>query len=165
MNAAHKFLFAGCLLACLFFAACSQKQTANAKTKTALFRLFDLFQPEDLSDKVTPDNAGWERIEWRASEMGRWTPPLNSETGALRTAIQTAPIRVRALNDLSEITTNQNQLSGEITGAAPALHFALRENRGGATSVKFIEVRMNISGVKQVQLRSEEARRWTMPEW
>src|SRR6185436_8669640 len=65
------------------------------------------------------------------------------------------PIGFRAINDLSEITTNQNQLSGEITGDAPALHFALKENRGGAESVKFIEVRMNVSGARKVWLRPE----------
>ena len=38
---------------------------------------------------------------------------------------------------------------------APLLHFAVKENRGGAESVKFIEVRMNVSGAKQVWLRSQ----------
>jgi arylsulfatase A-like enzyme len=135
--------------------ACRQEQAAKTKVKTTVFRLFDIFQPEDLSGKVTPDNAGWKRVEWRAAAMARWTPPLNTETGTPRTATMTSPIGFRALNDLSELTTNQNQLSGEITGEAPALHFALKENRGGAESVKFIEVRMNVSGAKKIWLRSE----------
>ena len=132
MKANNKVIIICCLLACLILSACRKEQGAKSKTKTTVFRLFDLFQPEDLSGKVTPENAGWKRVEWRAAEMARWTPPSNTETGTPRTATMTSPIGFRALNDLSEITTNQNQLSGEITGDAPALHFALKENRGGA---------------------------------
>ena len=153
MKANIKNLFVSCLLFCLILVACRQEQ--SSKTKTAVFRLFDLFQPEDLSGKVTPENAGWKRVEWRVAEMARWTPPLNTETGAARTATFATPIGFRALHDLGEITTNQNLLSGEITGDAPALHFALKENRGGAESVKFIEVRMNVSGTKKIWLRFE----------
>ena len=155
MKATNRVLIACCLLSCLILPACRQEQAAKTKAKTTVFRLFDLFQPEDLNGKVTPDNAGWKRVEWRAADMAKWTPPLNTETGTPRTATMTSPVGFRALNDLGEITTNQNQLSGEITGNAPALHFALKENRGGAESVKFIEVRMDVSGAKKVWLRSE----------
>ncbi len=155
MKANYKILIVCCLLSGLMLSACRQEQAAQTKTKTAVFRLFDLFQPEDLKGKVTPENAGWKRVEWRAAEMARWTPPLNTETGTARKATFATPIGFRALNDVGEITTNQNQLSGEITGNEPVLQFALRENRGGAESVKFIEVRMIVSGAKKVWLRPE----------
>ena len=69
MKANTKVLVVCCLLSCLILAACRQEQAAPTKTKTTVFRLFDLFQPEDLTGKVTPENAGWKRVEWRAAEL------------------------------------------------------------------------------------------------
>ena len=74
MKANIKNLFVSCLLFCLILVACRQEQ--SSKTKTAVFRLFDLFQPEDLSGKVTPENAGWKRVEWRVAEMARAYPDV-----------------------------------------------------------------------------------------
>jgi hypothetical protein len=95
-------------------------------------------------DRCVPENVGWKRVEWSAAEMSKWSPPPNTETGTLRAASFASPIGFRALNDLSEITTNQNQLSGEVIGAAPVLQFALWDYRGGADRVKFFEVRLNV---------------------
>src|SRR6185369_13619916 len=125
-------------------------------TQTAVFRLFDLFQPNDLAGKVSPDDVGWKRTEWRAQEMAPWIPPTKSEDSTNQPAVvQTAPLAFRAVNDLEEPKINQGQLSASIKGAASVLDFALKDNRGGAESVKFIEVRMNVSGAKQVWLRPE----------
>src|SRR6185503_11538886 len=109
MKANHKVIIACCLLTCLILPACRQEQVAKTKTKTTVFRLFDLFQPEDLSGKVTPENAGWKRVEWSAAEMSKWVPPLNTDTNTPRAASFASPIGFRALNDLGSITTNQNQ--------------------------------------------------------
>src|SRR5580765_5285329 len=51
----------------LFLPSCLQQDTPN--TQTEVFRLFDLFQPDDLTGKVSPDDVGWKRPEWRAQEM------------------------------------------------------------------------------------------------
>jgi len=139
---------------CLLLPACRQQETP--KNQTAVFRLFDLFQPDDLTGKVNPDDVGWKRVEWRAQEMARWTPPPKTEAGSNQPAIpQAVPLAFRALNDLDDPKINQGQLTGNIKGSASVLDFALKENRGGAESVKFVEVRMNVSGAKQVWLRPE----------
>ncbi|MBI3413705.1 MAG: sulfatase [Verrucomicrobia bacterium] len=142
------------LLFCLLLSACQQKE--NPKTKTAVFRLFDLFQPEDLAGKVNPEDAGWPRVEWRAADMTPWFPVKKSDTNSPSSALTAGPaLGFRALNDLAELKTEQAQLKGNITGPTPVLQFALNKNRGGTEPVKFIEVRMNISGAKQVALRSD----------
>ena len=155
MKADNKIIIACCLLTCLVLSACRQEPASGAKAKTSVFRLFDLFQPADLNNKVTPENAGWKRVEWHATNMVQWTPPPIGETGLVRKVTLTSPIGFRALNDLGGLAVSQNQLAGEITGDASALHFALKENRGGAQAVKFIEVRMNVSGAKKLWLRPE----------
>ena len=142
------------LAVCVILSGCQQK--SSSKNKAAVFRLFDLFQPEDLSGKVTPENAGWKRTEWKAQEIAPWTPPPKLDTNSPKLSVLTGPaLGLRAFKDLAELKNEQSQLKGDITGPAPILHFALKENRGGAESVKFIEVRMNISGAKEVWLRSE----------
>ena len=104
-------------------AGCNQK--APSKNQASVFRLFDLFQPEDLTGKVTLDNAGWKPMEWRAQDMAPWTPPAIGETNSPKPAAAPAPaMGFRALNDLGEIKTDQGRLTGEITGPAPVLHFA-----------------------------------------
>ena len=86
--------------------------------------------------------------------MGPWTPPPKPDTNNPQPAVtQRTPLGFSALNDLGEPKINQSQLTADIKGSAPVLHFALKENRGGADSVKFIEVRMNVSGAKQIWLR------------
>ena len=140
---------------CLLLSACHQQQ--SPKNQTGVFRLFDLFQPDDLAGKVTPEDAGWKRTEWRTQDMAPWSPPPKTdETNSPQpAATQATALGFRALQDLGEPKINQGQLVGDITGSAPVLHFALKENRGGAESVKFIEVKMNVSGAKQVWLRPE----------
>jgi hypothetical protein len=141
---------------CLFLPGCHQQEAP--KTQTAVFHLFDLFQPDDLTGKVGPDDVGWKRAEWRATEMALWTPPPKSKEGSNQPpATQAVAIAFRAVNDLDEPKIDKGQLSGKITGPDPVLDFSLKENRGGADSVKFIEVRMNVSGAKQVWLRPERA--------
>src|SRR2546423_9630024 len=63
-----KKLSTACRLAfCLLLPACRQQETP--KNQTAVFRLFDLFQPDDLIGKLNPDDAGWKPVEWRAQDM------------------------------------------------------------------------------------------------
>ena len=145
----------------LIWSGCLQK--APSKNQAAVFRLFDLFQPEDLIGKVTPEDAGWKRLEWRAQEMTPWSSP--PKVGDSTPQPATTPMRAigfRALNDVAKLKIEQDRLKGEITGPTPVLDFALKENRGGAESVKFIEVRMNVSGAKQVWLRREAGLRSMM---
>ncbi len=147
-----KFSILLCSVACLIWAGCQQKE--SHKGKATVFRLFDLFQPEDLSGKLNPEDAGWPRIEWRAHDMTPWAPPPNSDTNSPRSALTTGPaLGFRALNDIAGLKTEQAQLKGDITGPTPVLQFALNKNRSGSESVKFIEMAMNISGAKQVGLR------------
>jgi len=144
------------LALCLLFAACNQHE--SPKTQTTVFRLFDLFQPEDVTGKLNPENAGWKRVEWRAQDMAPWSPPSTTNEDARPPAApQTAGLGFRSLNDLGELKLTEGQLSADITGAAPVLDFALKENRGGAESVKFIEIRMDVSGPKKVWLRPERS--------
>jgi arylsulfatase A-like enzyme len=142
------------LVGSLIWTGCQQK--VPSKNQAAVFRLFDLFQPEDLTGKVTPEDAGWKRLEWPAQHMAPWNPPPKTDDETLKPATTPMPaIGFRALSDLAELKIEQGRLTGAVTGPAPVLHFALKENRGGAESVKFIEVRMNVSGAKQVWLRPE----------
>jgi len=138
----------------LLLTACRPQEAP--KTQTTVFRLFDLFQPDDLTGKLNPDDVGWKRVEWRASEMTPWTPPAKGEdrTNDSRN-VQTSPIAFRAVSDLDEPKVSQGQLTANVTGPAPLLDFSLKDNRGGADSVKFIEVRMKVSGAKQIWLRPE----------
>src|SRR4030095_1218585 len=88
----------------LILSGCNQK--APSKNHASVFRLFDLFQPEDLTGKVTLDDAGWEPVEWRAQDMAPWPPPPNGETNSPKLAAAPAPaMGFRALNDLGEIKT------------------------------------------------------------
>ncbi|HXG47564.1 MAG TPA: sulfatase, partial [Methylomirabilota bacterium] len=138
----------------LGLAGCQREEASQPQT--TVFRLFDLYRPEDLAGKVTPEDAGWKRTEWRAADMARWEPPASSGTDATPPpAANMAAIRFRALNDAGELRVEQGQLAGVSKGPAPVLHFALKDNRGGAASVKFIEMRMNVSGAKQLWLRTE----------
>ncbi len=147
-----------CILASLvvglILSGCQEK--VASKDKAAIFRLFDLFQPEDLKGKVTLEDAGWKRVEWQTQDMAPWTVPLKVEIGTSpQPAATPASMGFRALNDLSELKIDEGKLKGETTGNSPVLHLALKENRGGAETVKFIEVRMAVFGAKQVLLRSE----------
>lgn len=138
----------------LLLSGCHQK--APSKNQAVVFRLFDLFQPEDLTGKVTFDDAGWKRVEWRAQDMAPWTPPPKAETESPKpTAAGVPALGFRALHDIAELKIEQGKLVGDITGSTPVLHFGLKQNRGGAESVKFVEVRMIVSGAKKVWLRSE----------
>src|SRR5262249_52357364 len=110
----------------LLLSACQQHE--SPKNQTAVFRLFDLFQPTDLTGTVTPENAGWNRIEWRAQDMAPWTPPPKKDKSDKPDADappprtpQTAALAFRALNDLSEPKVSQGQLTADITGPAPVL--------------------------------------------
>ncbi len=142
------------LVLCLVLSGCQQK--VSPKNQAAVFRLFDLFQPEDLSGKLNPDDAGWKRVEWRALEMAPWTPPTKSEGESPKPASTPASaLGFRALNAIADLRIDQGLLAGNISGSEPVLQFALRENRGGAETVKFVEVRMNVSGAKHVWLRPE----------
>ncbi len=136
----------------LLLPACQREEPAKANA--AVFRLFDLFQPEDLAGKITPEDANWPRVEWLASDMAPWVPPPKSETNSPRNALTTRSILgFRALSDLAELRTEGAQLKGTITGKTPILDFAFAKHWGDAKSVKVVEVRMNISGAKLVLAR------------
>lgn len=141
------------LAAALILSGCNEKP--SPRNQTAVFRLFDLFQPEDLAGKVTPDDVGWKRVEWQAREMAPWTPPPKSDATNSTLAVPPTAIGFHAVKDISGLKVEQGKLVGDLTGAVPILQFSLKDNRGGAESVKFIEVRMSVSGAKQVWLRSE----------
>src|SRR6266536_5983529 len=98
MKAIAKTLAACLLLILLILPGCQRRETP--KSKTALFRLFDLFQPEDLAGTVTPENAGWKRVEWGVTNMSPWRPPVKTDDAASSPTAPAAPaIGFRALND------------------------------------------------------------------
>jgi arylsulfatase A-like enzyme len=147
-----------------------QKSSPSAKKQAAVYRLFDLFQPEDLSGKIAPEDAGLKPIVWRAQEMGPWTPPVAADTNSPAQAV-TAPVPVigfQAFTDLSDLKVDPGQLTGSVTGTNPIVHLAFKNNRGGAESVKVIEMRMTVSGAKKVWLRGEgstNADRTAIEKW
>jgi arylsulfatase A-like enzyme len=152
MKANEAVAFLG-LAAVLLLSGCQPK--SSPKNQATVFRLFDLFQPEDLTGKVTPEDVGWKRVEWQAQEMAPWTPPPKSDGTNSKAKGPPSPIGFHALKDLEGLKLDQGKLVGDITGTTPILHFSLKENRGGAESVKFIEVRMNVAGAKHAWLRPE----------
>ena len=164
MKANHAVAFLG-LAAVMLVSGCQPK--ASPKNQSSVFRLFDLFQPEDLTGKVTPEDAGWKRVEWQAQDMAPWTPPPKSEGTNFDSkpkepalSLSKGPasaIGFHALKDLAGLRLDQGKLVGDLTGASPILLFSLQINRGGAESVKFIEVRMNVSGAKHVWMRPDGA--------
>src|SRR5438093_13752202 len=107
-----------CGLAAL--SACDQQ--VAARKQVGLYRVFDLFQPEDLKNKVTPENAGWKRVEWMVQDMTPLPPaPKVDDTNSMPSVTPLTAIGFEALNDLKDVTTNQGQLVGQSTGAAPLL--------------------------------------------
>ena len=142
-----------CLAVALILSGCHEKP--SPRNQTAVFRLFDLFQPEDLAAKVTPDDVGWKQVEWQAREMAPWTPPSKSDDTNSTPFVPPTAIGFHAVKDIGGLKLDQDKLVGDLTGAVSVLQFPLKDNRGGAESVKFVEVRMSVSGAKQVWLRSE----------
>jgi arylsulfatase A-like enzyme len=152
MKTNHAFAFLT-LAAALILSGCHKK--SSPRNQAAVFRLFDLFQPEDLAGKVTLDDVGWKRVEWPAREMAPWTPPAKSDATNSPPAVPPTAIAFHAVKDVSGLKVDQDKLVGDLAGAVPVVQFSLKDNRGGAESVKFIEVRMSVSGAKKVWLRSE----------
>jgi arylsulfatase A-like enzyme len=137
-------LLAG-LACCLFLSACGQPETSQ--TNAGVVRLFDIFETDDLVGKVTAAEAGWKPTAWTAASMTPW-----------QGSNQVPALGFRALHDLGGLERSDAALTGEITGEAPVLQFALQENRGGNGPIKFIEVRMKVAGAKEVWLRPQGSR-------
>ena len=117
--------------------------------------MFDLFQPEDLAGKLGPDEAGWKRVEWNAAAMSPWSASTNNTDNASSARAPSPELAYRPVQGVTGLKLEQGKLAGEITGPASVLDFVLRDNRGGADSVHAIEVRMTVSGAKQVWLRPD----------
>ncbi|MDA7633203.1 sulfatase-like hydrolase/transferase [bacterium] len=132
-------------VACLFLPACGQRE--NVDSGVNIVRLFDIFEADDLAGNVSLATAGWERTAWQASEMASWQ--VSGEVPSLG---------FRGLRGLTNLELSGNALTSEINGSAPVLQFALGQNRGGAGPVKYVDVRMRVSGASQVWLRPEGAR-------
>ena len=144
MKTRDSFLFV-CLLACLLLLACSPQDAVENDVR--IVRLFDIFEEDDLTGNVSLATAGWERTAWQASEMVPWE--VSGEVPELG---------FRGVRGLSNLKLTGNAVTGEIRGVAPVLQFVLEENRGGSSPVKYVDVRMRISGASQVWLRTEGAR-------
>jgi len=130
---------------CLFLSACSQQDGTD--NDVSIVRLFDIFEEGDLVGNVSLATAGWERTAWQASEMAPWQ--VSEEVPSLG---------FRGLSGLSNLELAGNALTSEISGSTSVLQFALGQNRGGSGPVKYIDVRMKVSGASQVWLRTEGAR-------
>ena len=138
-------LFLASFVCCLFLSACRQQDVAESGV--SIVRLFDIFEEDDLVGNVSLATAGWERTAWQASEMSPW-----------QVSEEVPSMGFRGLNGLTNLELAGNALTSEIRGAAPVLQFALGQNRGGASPIKYIDVRMKVSGASQVWLRTEGAR-------
>ena len=124
---------------CISLAGCAKK--ASSGSEISVIRLFDIFEEEDLEGNVSLSNAGWERTLWRAREMSPWQE--GSE----------AVISFRSLNDITGLSVNGNSLHGSVGGRASVLQFSLKENRGGTSLIKFIDVRMRVRQASDVWLK------------
>src|SRR5262249_38644981 len=134
MKAPKEMLLPLGIVSCLMLAAC-QPQQATPKGRAVVYRLFDLFQPEDLVGKVSPEDAGWKSLEWHVQDMVACPPPPPPEgTNAEPAAKPAAAIGFRSLKDVAELKISGSQLVGDIIGGAPVLDFTLRDNHGGAES-------------------------------
>lgn len=126
---------------CVFQTSCSKRNTSE--DAPSVIRLFDILEEEDLVGNVSLSNAGWERTLWRAGEISPW------QEGT------TAAIRFKSLNNISGLQVNGNSLDGAVSGAASVLQFSLGQNRGGASLIKYIDVRMKVSGAGAVWLKPD----------
>src|SRR6516225_11589024 len=68
------------LVLALILSGCQQK--APSKALPAVIRLFDVFQPEDLVGKVSPEDVGWRRVEWSGQAMAPYVPPAGGDTNS-----------------------------------------------------------------------------------
>ena len=103
----------------LLCSGCQQK--APKETQTAVFRLCDIFRPEDLTGAVVLDDAHWTQVAWNASEMALWTPPPKPETGSppQPTTDPVPALGYRALQDLGGLKIEQGKLVADFSGSAP----------------------------------------------
>ena len=147
--------FALTVIACLLLSGCGQKQSQT--NQAGLVRLFDILEPDDLLNEFKLPAPGWDRTEWQANAMQAWD------------GTNAAPaLGFRAVADLEEPAISGTTLNARISGAAPLLQFALRNNRGGAGPIRAIELRMRVKGASQVWLRPEGSRKTeesALTEW
>jgi choline-sulfatase len=127
---------------CLFLSACGKQDAAD--NEVSIVRLFDIFEEDDLTGNVSLATAGWERTAWQASEMSPWSGEA-----------EVPSLGFRGLSGLSNLKLDGNAVTSEIRGTTPVLQFALGENRGGSGPIKYVDVRMRLSGASQVWLRTE----------
>lgn len=152
----NKACIVGLVCGTLILLGCRQQNAPAPKKQASVYRLFDLFQPEDLTGKINADEVGLPRMEWRAQQMASWTPPPKADTNSTVSGTNSAPaLGFRPVKDVTDLRIDQGRLTGEVTGPVPILNFSFKDNRGGAESVKFIEARMKVSGAKKIWLRPE----------
>lgn len=146
---------------CLFLLSCGQREVGN--NSVSIVRLFDIFEEDDLSGNVSLANAGWERTVWQASEMKPW-----------QIAESVPSLGFRNVGGLEGLGIVNNALSGQMSDSTAVLQFALEQNRGGTGPIKFIDVRMKVSGASHVRLGTASGRQiddsavrdWAKsPEW
>src|ERR1041385_5075904 len=96
----NKACIVGLVCGCLFVLGCRQQTAPAPKKQASVYRLFDLFQPEDLTGKINADEVGLRRVGGRAQEMAPWTPPPKADTNSTPSASNSAPaLGFRALQD------------------------------------------------------------------
>ena len=125
--------------------SCGQREMGDSDVE--IIRLFDIFEDDDLSGNVSLANAGWECTAWQAAEMTSW------QVGDAVPAFG-----FRSVQGLAALSLVNNALSSEVSDESAVLHFALDQNRGGAGPIKFIDVRMKVSGASHVWLGTAAGR-------
>lgn len=154
MNARYAFVVVGLTTGLLLWSGC--REQATSRTPAPVYRLFDLFQPEDLAGKIGPEDVDWKRVEWFARDMVSWTPPAKSDGTNSKTKAMGPALGFHPVQDLTGVKVDQSRLVAELAGSNAVLQLSFRDVRGGAESVKFVEVRMNVSGAKHVWLRPDK---------
>ena len=135
-----------CLLLCsLILSGCGQKNPTSDAPE--VIRLFDVFDDEDLTGNVSLANAGWERTAWQAGEMAPLGEKNNPPPG----------LGFRALQGAGDLALDGGQLKSRLSGEGAVIQFSTTANRGGAGRLKYVDVRMNVTGASRVWLRAEGA--------
>ena len=99
------------LVAAFILSGCGQQKLPQRK-QAGVIRLFDVFQPEDLSGKVAPEELGIKPVEWKAQEMTAWTPPPKGDTNSA--AIKPPIVGFGAFTNLNDLHVEQAAEGGHL---------------------------------------------------
>ena len=62
-----------------------------------------------------------------------------------------------AFTNVTDLRVEQGKLTGSVAGASPVVHFTFKNNRGGAASAKFFQLRVQGTGAKKNWVRAQRS--------